>query len=306
MPETRRRQGVPLVFSGALHAAFLVALILITSGIFEARETDQLIKDPQPVRLVYFMSPGPGGGGGGGGMQVPELPARAERKAPPKILKKISSPVPPPKKTPPPPKPALDPPKPVEPPKIDPPKIDPPKPEPPKPEPPKPDPPKPAAESIQAPVVQVAADEQSKPGVLNQPPAATPSPGPGSGGGAGTGAGAGLGEGRGAGIGPGSGGGTGGGPFRPGSGIEPPQLLREVKPLYTDEARKRSVEGNVVLEVVVRRDGTVSNLKILHALGSGLDEKAIEAVRQWRFSPAKRLGAAVDVVVEVSVEFKLR
>jgi protein TonB len=104
-----------------------------------------------------------------------------------------------------------------------------------------------------------------------------------------------MGEGRGSGIGPGSGGGEGGGPFQPGSGIDPPQLLREVKPLYTDEARKRSVEGSVVLEVVVRRDGSVGNLRVLRGLGAGLDERALEAVRQWRFSPAKRRGATVDV-----------
>ncbi len=83
-------------------------------------------------------------------------------------------------------------------------------------------------------------------------------------------------------------------------------MLREVKPLYTDEARRRALEGSVVLEVVVRRDGSVGNLRVVRKLGAGLDERALEAVRQWRFAPAKRLGAAVDVVVEVSVEFKLR
>jgi len=115
-----------------------------------------------------------------------------------------------------------------------------------------------------------------------------------------------MGEGRGGGIGPGSGGGTGGGPLRPGSGIEPPTLVKEVKPAYTDDARRRSIEGNVVLEIVVRRDGSVGNLRVLRSLGAGLDEKALDAVRQWRFGPARRQGAPVDVVVEVSVEFSLR
>jgi TonB family protein len=56
----------------------------------------------------------------------------------------------------------------------------------------------------------------------------------------------------------------------------------------------------------VRRDGSVGDVRVLRGLGAGLNEKAIEAVRQWRFSPARRHGAPVDVIVTVSVEFKLR
>ena len=115
-----------------------------------------------------------------------------------------------------------------------------------------------------------------------------------------------MGEGDGAGIGPGSGGGTGGGPYRPGSGIEPPSLLREVKPSYTDDARRQGVEGDVVLEIVVRRDGSVGDVKLLQGLRGGLNDRAIQAVRQWRFAPATRQGIPVDVIVEVAVEFKLR
>jgi protein TonB len=105
---------------------------------------------------------------------------------------------------------------------------------------------------------------------------------------------------------PGPGGGTGGGPYRPGSGISPPGLLREVRPDYTEEARRRGIEGDVVLEIVVRSDGTVGNVKVMQGLGGGLDQRAIDAVRQWRFSPARRFGTPVDVMVEVAVEFKLR
>jgi TonB family protein len=157
-----------------------------------------------------------------------------------------------------------------------------------------------------APVVPVPADPVDAPGVLTPAPAATSSVGPGTGGGAGTGAGSGVGEGQGAGIGPGSGGGTGGGPYQPGSGISPPTLQREVKALYTDEARRRVIEGDVVLEIVVRRDGSVGNVRVLHTLAAGLEQKAIDAVRQWRFGPATRQGVPVDVVVEVSVGFTLR
>jgi TonB family protein len=122
----------------------------------------------------------------------------------------------------------------------------------------------------------------------------------------GAGKGAGIGEGDGGGIGPGSGGGTGGGPYRPGSGVLPPQLVREIRANYTEDARRRGVEGDVVLEIVVRRDGSVGKVRVLQSLGSGLEQKATEAVRQWRFTPATRYGTAVDVIVEVAVGFKLR
>ena len=134
----------------------------------------------------------------------------------------------------------------------------------------------------------------------------TSSLGAGVGGGTGTGRGTGDGEGVGTGIGPGAGGGTGGGPYRAGSGVEPPRLLREVKAQYTDEARRRGITGNVLLEIVITRDGTVGDVSIRRGLGAGLDQRAIDAVRQWSFAPARRLGTPVDVIVEVAVEFMLR
>ena len=91
-----------------------------------------------------------------------------------------------------------------------------------------------------------------------------------------------------------------------GSGIAPPRLLREVKADYTEDARQRSISGDVVLEIVVRRDGSVGDIRILKGLAGGLNDRAVQAVRQWRFSPASRQGAPVDVIVEVAVEFKLR
>jgi periplasmic protein TonB len=159
---------------------------------------------------------------------------------------------------------------------------------------------------VVAPVATAPADTRDRAGVVADPPAVADSQGPGSGSGAGTGQGTGVGEGTGAGIGPGSGGGTGGGPYRPGSGITAPGLLREVRPDYTEEARRRGIEGDVVLELVVRADGSVGTVKVLRGLGSGLDQRAADAVRQWRFSPARRFGTPVDVMVEVAVEFKLR
>jgi protein TonB len=159
---------------------------------------------------------------------------------------------------------------------------------------------------VVAPIVAAPADSRNRIGVLTDTIAESESRGPGRGDGAGTGSGTGLGEGDGRGVGPGSGGGVGGGPYRPGSGIEPPRILHEVKADYSEEARRLRITGDVVLEIVVRRDGLVGDVKVLEGLGGGLSERAIQAVRQWQFVPARRLGAAVDVVVEVAVEFKLR
>ena len=281
--ETRRRGGLPLFASGTLHAAFFAALLVASSlGLLKATDTDTTLVDKTPVRMVFMVSPGPGGGGGGGGLQMPSPPPRAERKAP--VVKKTSSPVPPPRPYRPPPRPVTR--EVVTPPL-----------------------PKPVPPPVQAPVVPDPGDAREVVGVMDAPPAPAatpPSPGSGTGGGVGSGQGTGMGEGDGAGIGAGSGGGTGGGPFRPGTGIEPPQLLREVRPLYTDDARRRAIEGDVVMEIVVRRDGTVGDVRVLRTLGSGLEQRAITAVRQWKFAPARRQGSAVDVVVEVAVGFTLR
>lgn len=290
----RRRGGMPLAVSGGLHAAAVVLFLLASSlGLLKASDTETELDDKDPPRLVFLMQPGPGGGGGGGGnaIRLPPPPAKAKAPAP----KKVSSPVPPPRPYRPPPRPVIretPPPKPV--------------PVQPIPVPPAPAQPKPLP-VVQAPVATIAADVDDQAGLLNAPPAPpSPSQGPGTGGGAGSGQGTGLGEGDGSGIGPGSGGGTGGGPFRPGSGITPPQLQREVKPVYTDEGRRRAIEGDVVMEIVVRRDGSVGDVRLTRTLGAGLDQRAIAAVKQWRFSPARRQGAAVDILVEVAVGFALR
>jgi TonB family protein len=88
--------------------------------------------------------------------------------------------------------------------------------------------------------------------------------------------------------------------------VEPPRLLREVKATYTDEARRANISGEVAMEITIRRDGTVSDVRILKGLGGGLTERAVAAVRQWRFAPARLKGTPVDVIVEVSMEFTLR
>jgi TonB family protein len=132
-----------------------------------------------------------------------------------------------------------------------------------------------------------------------------PSSGPGFGGGIGTGSGGGVGSGRGPGVGPGEGGGIGGGVFRVGGGVSAPQVVFKVDPEYSEQARKAKYQGTVVLNLVVQKDGSVRDIKILQPLGLGLDEKAIEAVKQWRFKPGQRNGESVDVAAIIEVTFRL-
>ncbi len=289
----RRRPVLPgLTASGLMHAIGISLLLLIaSSGLLSEERVAPATRPAPSAQLVFLMTPGPGGGGGGSGVNRPDPPPPARRAPdPPKLVARISSPVPPVRKVAPPPRP-IERPKPlVALPRVDPVKV----------EPAPPDPP-----AVQAPVKPVPADPLTAAGVVTDRPDLAMG-GSGTGGIPGTGRGTGLGEGQGPGIGPGSGGGTGGGPYRPGSGIEPPRLVREVRPVYTDDARRRAIEGDVVLEIVVTRAGSVDRVRVVRGLGAGLDQNAMAAVRQWRFDPARRQGAAVDVVVEVSVEFRMR
>jgi periplasmic protein TonB len=129
--------------------------------------------------------------------------------------------------------------------------------------------------------------------------------GSGAGSGVGVGYGGGLGSGNGRGLGPGSGAGTGDGIFRVGGGVSPPRPTFAPDPEYSEEARKAKYQGTVVLFLVVGPDGRPRDIKLARSLGMGLDEKAIEAVRQWRFEPAKKDGRAVAVGINVEVNFNL-
>jgi len=132
-----------------------------------------------------------------------------------------------------------------------------------------------------------------------------PSNGMGSGGGIGSGNGGGIGSGSGAGFGPGSGGGFGGGAFKVGGGVSQPSVLSKVDPEYSEEARKAKYSGTVLLQLVVGIDGKAHDIKVMKGVGLGLDEKAIEAVQKWRFSPGKKAGQPVPVFATVEVNFRL-
>jgi periplasmic protein TonB len=134
---------------------------------------------------------------------------------------------------------------------------------------------------------------------------APPSNGIGSGGGIGSGSGGGVGSGSGPGVGPGSGGGIGGGIYRVGGGVTAPQVIYAPDPEFSEEARKAKYQGVVVLWLIVGTDGRPHDIRVARALGMGLDEKAIEAIRQWRFEPSRKNGSPVAVQVNVEVNFRL-
>ena len=130
------------------------------------------------------------------------------------------------------------------------------------------------------------------------------SSGPGGGNGIGSGNGGGVGSGSGGGVGPGSGGGTGGGVFNAGTGgYGYPACLYCPQAQYSDEAVKAKYQGTVELVAVITPDGRAIQIQVVKGVGLGLDEKAIEAVRTWRFRPA--LGpngkpAPVRQIIEVT------
>jgi periplasmic protein TonB len=132
-----------------------------------------------------------------------------------------------------------------------------------------------------------------------------PSNGTGGGGGIGSGTGGGVGSGEGPGFGPGYGGGTGGGVFRVGGGVSAPREIYAPEPEYSEEARKVKQMGVVVLRLVVGSDGNPRDIQVVRTLGLGLDEKAIEAVKKWRFEPARKDGKPVAVAVNIEVNFHL-
>ena len=133
-----------------------------------------------------------------------------------------------------------------------------------------------------------------------------PSNGTGKGGSIGDGDGTGIGPGKGPGVGPGEGGEGGGGRLRGFSGASTaPVVLFQVEPEFSEEARKAKLQGVVMLYAEVDTNGRLRNIRVTQGLGLGLEEKAIEAVKQWRFRPGTRDGKPVVSAAAIEVNFHL-
>ena len=210
----------------------VVFFILLSRFAPTMRATPAVLPDEMNDRIVWLSEPGPGGGGGGGGNKMPDPPKKAELPGKEKITVPVDRPKP------------LEPLKEV---KNEPPPV----------------------EQLNIPAKTLAAGADLLPGAIESPPGPpTASLGSGSGSGAGTGTGSGIGSGTGSGLGPGSGGGTGGGVYQPGNGVTLPRIKREVKPAYTSDAMRAKVQGTVLLQCIVRPDGSVSDIQVLRSLDS--------------------------------------
>ncbi|MGE5322575.1 MAG: energy transducer TonB [Actinomycetota bacterium] len=122
----------------------------------------------------------------------------------------------------------------------------------------------------------------------------------------GTGVGGGIGSGDGGGVGSGHGGpGVGPGIFHVGNGVSAPRPVYTPEPEFTEEARKAKYQGVVVLSAVVGVDGRVHDARVVRSLGMGLDERALQVVKLWKFDPGKKDGRPVPVQMGLEISFNL-
>jgi TonB family protein len=142
-------------------------------------------------------------------------------------------------------------------------------------------------------------------GVSQSPQITMASQGGGSGSGFGQGSGGGFGSGHGGGAGPGTGGGYGGGLMSVGGGVSAPQVIRTVEPEFTDAARSANYQGSVSIKLIVDSQGNPQDVRLASHLGMGLEEKAIEAVKQYKFKAAMYQGHPVSVQILIEVDFHL-
>lgn len=269
--QLKRKRGLGASGASAVfHVVFFVFVIVMAR--IAPPAPAPLVAEMPNKQIIWLSTPGPGGGGGGGGNKMAAPPRKAELPGKEAIAVPVTKPV------------KLESPKPPK----DEPKVD---------------------FDLTIPAKTMASGATTIPGLIEtSSPGLPDSLGPGTGGGAGSGRGPGIGPGIGSGLGPGYGGGIGGGAFRPGNGVELPELTREVRPNYTAEAMRARIQGVVWLECVVNVDGTVGNIEVTKSLDPvfGLDQEAIKAAKQWRFRPGKRFGQAVPVFVTIELRFSLR
>lgn len=266
----QERMGRSIAASFGGHAV-AIGLLLFLISLAPERVFELIEPNRDNYGIVWLPEEGPGGGGGGGGNQSLELPRQVELQGVDET--QLSVPVAP--------EPDF-----VEP-EIEPETLE--------------------TDRLNIPAVSMAAALQTTPGVMDAVARTTVSQGSGTGGGGGTGQGTGIGPGEGPGLGPGQGGGVGGGVYRPGSGIVNPRLIHEVEAEYTSEAMRAQINGVVWVEAVVLPDGTVGDITVVKSLDRvfGLDDRAVESVRQWRFAPGTRFGEPVAVLVVIEVFFNI-
>jgi periplasmic protein TonB len=268
LPQRARSGSRAGMASVILHTAVISIVISVAAWSRSTARAPNTAAEPMQLpRLVFLLRPEPGGGGGGGGNRQLQPPSRAKAIGQDRLTVPVTKHV----------------------------EVQ-------------------SSPQDDAPLSQQALLE-AKPlasgtAVMTGLPEASPSLpfsyGLGSGGGVGGGAGSGIGPGSGPGMGEGSGGGFGGGAYRLGRGVTPPTLLKQVKPRYTAAAMRQQIHGMVALEVVVSREGIPVAIRVTRSLDPGLDEEAVIAAREWRFTPARVGDLPVDVIVTIQLDFNIR
>lgn len=96
------------------------------------------------------------------------------------------------------------------------------------------------------------------------------------------------------------------GPIHVGGDVSKPEKISAPQPQYTEIARKARIQGVVIVQAIIDKDGNVTNVKVLKPLPMGLSEQAVEAIKKWKFSPATLNGKPVDVYYNLTVNFRLQ
>jgi protein TonB len=266
--EAARRAGIVSVL---LHMGVVTSVLFMATRSAPVATPPDAASSRQPIQLphvVFLQMPGPSGGGGGGGTRQAAPPSRSDANGRDRLNVPLATPV------------------------------------------------AASQQSLEAPcppqellldAVPLASGTALLAGLPDARPSLDISKGPGLGGGIGEGTGTGIGAGTGAGVGPGLSRGFGDGAYRPGGGVVPPTLLKQVRPNYTTEALRLRIQGSVLLELVVGRDGIPLAIRITRSLDpGGLDEEAVAAVREWRFAPGHVGDMPVDVLVTIQLDFHVQ
>ncbi len=266
--EAVRRAGIVSVL---LHMGVVTSVLFMAARSAPVATSPDAASSRQPIqlpRVVFLQMPGPSGGGGGGGTRQAAPPSRSQANGRDRLNVPLTTPVAASQQS--------------------------------------PEAPCPPQELLLD-AVSLASGAALLAGLPDARPSLDISKGPGLGGGIGEGTGTGIGAGTGAGLGPGLSRGFGDGAYRPGGGVVPPTLLKQVRPTYTTEALRLRIQGSVMLEVVVGRDGIPLAIRITRSLDpGGLDEEAVAAVREWRFTPGHVGDMPVDVLVTIQLDFHVQ
>jgi protein TonB len=96
------------------------------------------------------------------------------------------------------------------------------------------------------------------------------------------------------------------GPIHVGGDVAAPTKINAPQPQYTEIARKARIQGVVIVQAIINKQGNVTDVKVLKGLPMGLDQSAVEAIRKWKFEPATLNGKPVDVYYNLTVNFTLQ